>query len=411
MNWQNNDIDTLTSQLPGVSLPWIKDLRQQQWQAFLRHGLPTRQQEAWKYTDISALNQLPPQNNSYAQFTSETLSFSPTDLPEGVIVSDLRSALVTHADYVKKALSKYQTSSLGLLNFNTSLWKNGVFIFIPDDIVIDKPIMIHYHTRDSGIDIEVFRNLIFCGKRSHVTIMEHFSSESNAPYWQQRVTQIELDEQSQLNHIQSQNEGINATHISDTLVEQLAHSVYCSNCFSLGAKLQRQAWQVNLLGEKARSSCRGLSIVNGAQHSDYHVTMNHEAKSCVSEQQFKAIANDKARAIYNGKVIVKATGQQAVAHQQSRNLLLSSNAEIDTRPELEIYTDDVKCSHGASVGQIDPGQLFYLQSRGISVDQAKEMLLHAFINDQLDELTPDIEALIMPIIEAKLATINGGHGK
>ncbi|MBX9587181.1 MAG: Fe-S cluster assembly protein SufD [Gammaproteobacteria bacterium] len=408
MNWQNNDIDTLTSQLPGVTLPWIKDLRQQQWQAFLHHGIPTRQHEAWKYTDISTLKQLNV-NNSGSPFTSETLSFSPVDLPDGVIVNDLQSALETHADYVKKAFSKYQNSSLGLLNFNTSLWGNGVFIYIPDDVVIDKPIMIHYRKNNSDINIEVFRNLIFCGKRSRVTIMENFSSESDAPYWQQRVTQIELDEYSQLNHIQSQNEGINATHISDTLIEQLAHSVYCGNSFSIGGKLQRQAWQVNLLGEKARSSCRGLSIVNGAQHSDYHVTMNHAAKSCVSEQQFKAIANDKARAIYNGKVIVQATGQQAVAHQQSRNLLLSSNAEIDTRPELEIYTDDVKCSHGASVGQIDAEQLFYLQSRGISADQAKEILLHAFIYDQLDELTPDIEALVMPIIEAKLATINGGH--
>lgn len=318
---------------------------------------------------------------------------------EGIIVCDLKSGIASHPEYIKKAFSQYPSDSC----------ENGFFIMISDGVIVDKPIVIHHQNNNSASNVNVFRNLIIGGKGSRFTLLELFDRDSEAPSEYQSVTQIELREHAHCHHIHNQNADLANINNSDIIVEQSAYSNYRSIHFSLGAKSHRQTWQINLNGEQAHSSCQGLSIVHDAQLCDYQVTMNHVARSCTSNQQFKAIAHDKARAKYNGKVVVQSTGQQAIAHQQSRNLLLSSNAEINTLPELEIYTDDVKCSHGASVGQIDDEQLFYLQSRGIRLDQAKALLLRAFIHDQIETLSPEIQELIMPSLEAKLVKINGGQ--
>jgi Fe-S cluster assembly protein SufD len=253
----------------------------------------------------------------------------------------------------------------------------------------------------------VLRNLIYLGKNTQLTLLQDFQSESTAPYWQHTITQINCAENAQLNHIKCQQEGSQATHLSENLIEQASGSQVNSSGFALGAKLHREAWLVNLTGRAARCTCRGLAIANNAQHLDAHLTLKHQAPACVSEQVFKSIASDKSRTIFNGKVVVEPSGQQAEAHQLSQNLLLSAQAEIDTRPELEIYADDVKCSHGASVGQLDPDALFYLQSRGIHHEEASGMLLQAFIDDQLAEAEPWIQAFIGPLLEKKLALING----
>lgn len=324
------------------------------------------------------------------------------DLPEGLLVCDLQSAFVTHPDKVKKVMAKFE---------DTRNLENGLFIFIPDDLVINRPLLIHYHANNPPREANVIRNLIYCGKRSQVTVLEYFSGEGDIAYSHNRVTQLELDEHSQLNHIHLQNEEDSAAHVSEIFVEQSAHSSYHSTSFSTGAQSQQQTWTINLIGEEARCLCRGMSIVNKAQQSNYHVTIHHEARTCFSDQQFKAIADEKARAKYTGKVVVQSTGLQTTAHQQSSNLLLSSNAEIVTCPELEIYTDEVKCSHGASVGELDSDQLFYLQSRGIPMDHAKEILLQAFVHDHLDSVSPDIQSVITPIIANKLSQMSGGKSQ
>lgn len=435
MNWQKEDLLTLAPHLPGESLPWLQSLRDSQWQVFMEKGFPTRHNEAWKYTDLSAMTgtvreaglksfsqdfQQIPSNASLKQlapnegghlieisFLNGQVKAASDDLPAGLVVSDLRSALFTHPQQVRQALSEHQASQENMVNFNTSLWQNGVFILVPDDTEIDRPIFIRYHTVSIEPQVMVFRNIISLGKNAQLTVFQQFSSESDASYWQQSITQIDLNENAQLTQIKCQDEGVNATHLCENIVQQAAGSAYRSKSFSLGAKLHREAWHVNLLGQAAQSCCEGLNVLRLNQHSDYHVNMNHQAPACVSDQVFKAIATDKARSVFNGKVTVHADGQKAVANQLSQNLLLSSSAEIDTRPELEIYADDVKCSHGASVGQLDPDALFYLQSRGIAHDQAGEMLLHAFVHDQLNDLLLEIQEPITNLLNQKLAEING----
>jgi Fe-S cluster assembly protein SufD len=470
VNWHNNDISTLAADLPGGTTPWLVQLRAQQWQRFLSNGLPTRQHEAWKYTDIKSFGLLDlsavtrditpmastdssasghelvrpeqavessttqpqlvkPKNAMnvstieqdlirsektvdaiHLTFVDGQLVEYPTDLPPGVVICDLRSALVSHPEAVQRGFAEHQESAAGMVNLNTSLWQNGLFISLADNVSLERPIMVRYTTAiAASVKLNVLRNMIFVGKNSELTLFQDFSSDNTLGYWQQVINQIDLAEHAKLNHFKCQNEGEQATHLSENLIQQAACSIINSTSFALGAKLQREAWQVNLCGREARCECRGLVIANNTQHSDFHVTMNHNAPACHSEQIFKAIATDKSRTVFNGKVIVQPTGQQTEAHQLSQNLLLSALAEIDTRPELEIYTDDVKCSHGASVGQLDPDALFYLQSRGISEVQANEMLLHAFAQDQLAESLPLFQQLIAPIIDKKLALINGGQ--
>ena len=425
MNWQNNDITEMTARLPGEAVPWLRELRAQQWQRFLQRGLPTRQDEGWKYTDISSITQQAfvnvPDNLASDElvlksnqqdaieliFVNGQLKTIVSDLPSGLVMCDLRSALHSHPEWVKRGLSQHQENGAGMVNFNTSLWENGLFIMVADDAVIDKPIVVRYLTTVTEPSMMVLRNIIFLGKNSQLTLFQDFQSDSTAPYWQHSITQINCAEHAQLNHIKCQQEGLQSTHLSENLVQQSSESLVNSSSFALGAKLHREAWQVSLTGRAARCHCRGLAIANNTQHLDAHLILNHQAPACISEQVFKSIASDKSRTIFNGKVVVEPSGQQAQAHQLSQNLLLSALAEIDTRPELEIYADDVKCSHGASVGQLDPDALFYLQSRGIDHEQASGMLLHAFIHDQLVDLEPWIQALIAPLLEQKLAHING----
>ncbi len=340
-------------------------------------------------------------------FINGELQNKPEDLPDGIVVTDLKTALLTHPEWVERGLSEHQNTQAGFVNFNTSLWQNGLFVLIPDDVTFDKPIIVDYVTDNTVSQTSVLRNMIFLGKNSQLTLCQNYNSAATTPYWHLAINQINLADQAKLTHVKCQNEGQGATHLCENLVRQATESVLNVNHFSLGAKLQREAWHIDLAGPRAQCQCRGLAIINASQHSDYHLTIDHQAPQCSSEQIFRAIATDKSRAIFNGKVIVQPEGQQAVADQLSQNLLLSSSAEIDTRPELEIYADDVKCSHGASVGQLDPDALFYLKSRGISHDLAIDMLLQAFVEGQFTGTLPFIQKMVTPILQAKLAVING----
>jgi len=434
VNWENANFNQLTAKLPGENAAWLKALRAQQWQSFLVNGWPTRRNEAWKYSDINLLAQQKI-DDALQQNTCEDLSSrktiandevkqasiidvtfvngrllqQPVHLPSGVVITDLQTALQTHPEWVERGLLQYQESLAGFVNFNTSLWANGLFILIPDHVVLDKPVIVRYVTQAPESSWLVWRNMVFVGQNSQLTLFQDFSGSDTASYWQSSINQFDLAEHAQINQVKCQREGKSAIHLSENLVRQAAHSELVVNSFSLGAKLQRQAWHIDLQGAQARCQAHGLAIVSDSQHSDYHLTIDHQAPECASQQIFRSIACDKSRAIFNGKVVVQPAGQKAVADQLSQNLLLSASAEIDTRPELEIYADDVKCTHGATVGQLDPEALFYLQSRGISYEIARGMLLQAFVQDQLEQIHPLIQRIIAPILEDQLAIINGAN--
>jgi Fe-S cluster assembly protein SufD len=430
VDWQNNNLSEMTADCPGNTVEWLRELREQQWQHFLNRGFPTRRDESWKYTDLSSLtpqaiikSSAPPEvdksildqleNKDAIQlvFVDGQLCTELSDCPKGLVISDLSTALNVHPEWVKRGFSEYQDCKSGMMNFNTSLWRNGFFIRVEEDTVIDQPIVIRTLTKSTEPSFLVFRSMIYLGKNSRLTLIQDFEAQSESPYWQHTLSQFHLDDNAELELYKIQNEGAEAIHLSENWIQQADHALVNAYQFSLGAKLHRESWQLKLSGQGAVARCRGLTMANQTQHFDTHLTMNHQAPACQSEQVFKSIATDKSRSIFNGKVIVEAKGQQAQAHQLSQNLLLSSLAEIDTRPELEIYADDVKCSHGATVGELDPDALFYLQSRGINREEAGAMLLHAFIQDQLREVPDWILEWIMPSLEKKLALINGGKSQ
>lgn len=283
-------------------------------------------------------------------------------------------------------------------------------IRVSDSAIINQPIVVRYLSEPKEPTNPVIKTIIEIGKNAQLTFVQDFQGETDLPYEQKTITEIHCAEQATLHLIKVQQEGVQATHLSQNSIEQAADSLVYSNQFSFGSQRHQEVWQVNLSGQSARCHCRGLAIANNNQRLDSQLTLHHVARACMSEQVFKAIATDKARTGFNGKVVVPSTGQQAAAHQLSQNLLLSAQAEINTRPELEIYADDVKCTHGASVGQLDPDALFYLKSRGIDQVQASEMLLNAFVQDQLSEAQPWIQEWVSPLIEQKLALINGRVG-
>lgn len=430
MNWQKNDMKDISQHRPGEGLAWIQDLRQKHWQQFLEQGLPTRQNEAWKYTDIRKLSESFFSDEMDFEPQTETDSVKPCapllgeesleflfvngqlkniqgDVPPGLVVTDMRSALFTYPEWVQGALSVELDSVTALFSLNTSLWENGVFVWVSDGTIVEKPLVIRMISTHKKPQMRVLRHLVVLGKKSHLTLFHDFHSEDLAPRWEHALTQIQLAEQSQLDYIKSQREAASVTHLSDNIVHQSAASVLNAKSFSLGAKIHRESWEANLAGQRARCDCSGLAIATQDQHLDTYLRFEHQAPACESEQVYKSIATEKARTVFNGKVVVQATGQQAQAHQLSRNLLLSPQAEIDTRPELEIYTDDVKCTHGASVGELDPDALFYLQSRGIEQEEARAMLLQAFVQDQLATLPEAIQVVMAPFLEKKLAQISG----
>ncbi len=284
--------------------------------------------------------------------------------------------------------------------------KGALEIQVSEGTIINQPIVIHYISTVEESTNHFFNTVIRVGKKAEITFVQYFQSEAELSYEQKSLIEIHCAEQSTLHLLKVQQEGLKATHLGEYSIHQAEDSVVYSSHYSLGALIHQEKWQVNLSGQSARCHCRGLAIANNTQRLDSQLTLNHLARACTSEQVFKSIATDKARTGFTGKVVVPSSGQQAAAHQLSQNLLLSAQAEINTRPELEIYADDVKCTHGASVGQLDPDALFYLQSRGIDQVQASEMLLNAFIQDQLSEAEPWIQQWVGPLIEQKLAQIN-----
>lgn len=217
--------------------------------------------------------------------------------------------------------------------------------------------------------------------------------------------QIHLAERAQLQLTQLQMGQSDAQHHVEYAVTQAAHSQLRSQSYSLGAAESRELWEIALQGEQADCSCHGLAIASDKQQMHHQLKIRHAAPHCRSRQEFKAIATDHAKALFSGKVIVEKAGMGAQAHQHSQNLLLSTRAEIGAKPELEVYTDDVKASHGATVGQLDKDALFFLRARGIPLAQAEQILLQAFVDAHLQNLSGDIQAWLAPIVCEKLSQV------
>jgi Fe-S cluster assembly protein SufD len=320
-------------------------------------------------------------------------------LPDKVTVQTLQHAFASNPEIFNKAMTN---NSNPFHNLNTALMNSGLVIIVGNNAVIDDPIHILYYT--TGLTDPIMNNplfLIVAGADSETTIIEHYAGTTNIQYWQNVVTNIELSNNAVLNHTRIQEEDHNGSHIADTVYSLGKDAQLNAFHFASGSSLYRQNIQVNLASSGASSMVNGLCIGKDHQHLDQHIIINHLKENCNSNQLFKYILSDTSAGVFNGRVIVSEGAQKTDAQQTTRNLLLTDKAMALSNPQLEIYADDVKCSHGSTTGQLDENAIFYLRSRGIDVRSAQLLLISGFAKEVMETIT---NTNIDTYIDEKLTT-------
>ncbi|WP_114417605.1 Fe-S cluster assembly protein SufD [Marinospirillum perlucidum] len=391
---------------------WLKSQRIAAFARFEHLGFPINGVEAWKYTNTKALAKRPfvlaegydlqaaqkLLNEAAVTLDSHQLVFvNGIFVPELSDLSSLPQALVVEP--LSEALDKELELTCGMMGrlagidsdvftaLNFAFAGEGAVIRVGNNQVIDKPInLIHLSTASDQPQMSHPRILIAAGSSSQLQLVEQFVGDDEAVHFTNRVAEVVLERNAQLTHYLLETPGDQSWLIGRTQVEQQRDSRYGCHHMNLGGKLVRDDLVCDLNGKGASSHFSGLLFGRNKQHLDIHSLVHHNAPQTYSHENYKAILNDKAKGVFNGKVVVKKDSQQIQADQSNANLLLSDQAEIDTKPELEIYADDVKCSHGATTGQLDETALFYLKSRGLSDELARGLLTLAFANEVIDEL-------------------------
>ncbi|NLP57156.1 Fe-S cluster assembly protein SufD [Lutibacter sp. B1] len=421
--FENNGVFDLDSNVHSIRAKAIQN--------FEKEGFPTKKDEEWKYTSLKPLLK-----HDFSLFpsiqTERTIGFKYIEkylineiesytliFIDGVFSSFLSDT--THEDcdvcVLSSALSrpKYKMvidnyfnsiakENNSLAELNTAFAKEGAFINIPKNTIVQKPIQIlHFST---GSEKEVLlqpRNLVIVGENSHVQIIERHQNLSNNTAFTNSVTEIFAHKRAIVDYYKIQNDTEKSSLIDNTFVSQKQQSVASVNTFSFGGNLTRNNLEFYHEGEYITSNLNGVSILNEKQHVDNHTLINHKFPNCESHELYKGIYADKSTGVFNGKVIVQQEAQKTNAFQQNNTILIDDGATINAKPQLEIFADDVKCSHGCTIGQLDESALFYMQSRGIPKKEAKALLLYAFGNDVVNKIKiPQLKKRISKLIAKKL---------
>jgi Fe-S cluster assembly protein SufD len=361
--------------------------------------MPTLRDEAWRFTDLAPLYRLTfqPVLSAGALQAADLAPFALGDTairlvfidgvyaPQlsslahegGVVVTDLPTAMATHAVALEAQLGSQQTLGNNVFAaLNTAFLQDAAVLVVPRDVALAAPVHLLFVTTQAGA-ISHPRCLVLAEAGSRVTLVEDYVALQDAAYLVNPVTEIVLAERAQLTHVRVQRDGRQAFHIANCAVSVGRSANYQSVSVALGAQLSRYHLSV-VLGEGAECAVDGLALLAGSQLADTHSCIDHAQPHGTSRQLHKCIADGSADAVFNGKVVVRPGAQRTDSAQSSRNLLLSGRAQIDTQPQLEIFADDVKCTHGATIGQLDAEEVFYLQSRGLSDSAARQLLTYAF---------------------------------
>lgn len=395
--------------------PWLCRVRERAFERYADLGLPTLRDEDWKYTNVGHLEKrayalAEDAKDAGAAARVATLAMagcarlvfinghhSPAlsdlralgQLPEGATVGSLAS-LAARPHALESWLAGRLTVSAeaphnGFEALNAALWSDGACIDLAAGTVLAAPLQLLFLT--TRPELAVFpRNLIRLGAEARAEIIEQHAGMDEGTYFTNTVTGIVLERGARLTHAKLQEEGKRAWHIADVRTAQGPRSRYASQSFALGAQVARVDIATHFEAEGCETELLGLYLADGRQHLDHHTRIDHARPGGTSRQLYKGVLDGAARAVFNGKVIVHPDAQGSDAQQSNRNLLLSDQAEVDTKPQLEIYADDVKCSHGATVGQLDPAQIFYLRSRGIADAAARALLTHAFAAEVVERV-------------------------
>jgi Fe-S cluster assembly protein SufD len=390
--------------------PHLQELRTQAAGYLQEQTIPTTNDEEWRFTNLTPLLSqtfaapaaavpaidldglvIPEASEARLVFVNGNyapLLSSLAHLPVGVFIGDLAAANAGGLA-VNNYLGKQPGGEEVFTAINTAGMNDAAVVWLAPDITIESPIELLFITTVEDTAISTYpRALVVLEQRSSAKIVQKYLSTSAAStaYFTNSVTEIWLGESAKIDTTRIQTEALAAIHISKTVVSQSAHSVYTGSSIDLGAKLSRHNWEICQTGAQTETYLNGLTMVNGEQESDTHSTIALTQPHGITNQLHKCIVDDRAHAIFNGKVFVPQAAQQTNAGQLNRNLLLSPKARIDTKPQLEITADNVKCSHGATVSQLEDDEIFYLQSRGLDLETAKILLINAFAVEIIDRI-------------------------
>lgn len=403
-----NEYESLKDSLFGDS-----QLRKNAIGSFTKLGIPNRKHEEYKYTNIelmlkgefgavadkatlsSAITDLKIVSDSFLAVVvngifSESLS-QLQNLPKGVTISGLSEASKNNAALYTTHFGKYaDIDSDGLIALNTALVKDGVFIHIAKNVVCETPIQIlHLATASENVIINP-RNLVVVADNAQVKIIESFETvDATHKTFTNALTEMVVSENAIVDHYKLQNESKLGYLMNTFQVVQKAKSVFTTNSIILDGSLIRNNLNIVLDGEHIESNLNGLYLTKGAQVVDNHTLVDHQKPNCNSNELYKGIIEDKSTATFNGKIFVRKDAQITNAFQSNKNILLSDDGTINTKPQLEIYADDVKCSHGTSTGKLDEDKIFYLRARGLSELSAKKLLMHAFASEVINLIKID----------------------
>jgi Fe-S cluster assembly protein SufD len=294
----------------------------------------------------------------------------------------------------------YHEDASPLVALNAAFAPDGLLIDVDEGAAVDLPVrLLFVMTTASTPLMQSPRTIIRAGRASRLSVVEHYTGETGSEGFTNTVTQVIAGEDADVTHVRFQDESAKSTQIGNLIIDQAGGSAVAAHSLSFGALLARQDVHVRLNAPRSSVTLNGLYMVAGRQHVDHHTRIDHFHPDCRSEEHYKGILDGHGRGVFNGKVVVHANAVKTDAQQSNRNLLLSKDAEVDTKPELEIYADDVKCAHGATVGQLDANAIFYLRSRGLDADTARGLLTYAFACDivnriGIDTLQHDIAARV-----------------
>ncbi len=407
----------------------LQDQRAAAIEVFEQQGFPTKKQEDWKYTALRNLTK-----SNFSVFPKQEVSLKLDDVKEYILqdvdtykivfvdgiynayLSEtthegvdvcLLSAALTKPKYtltIKKYFNQIAEKEASLTALNTAFTKEGAYIHVPDGKLVEKPVQIIHFTTDKNPNLLLQpRNLIVVGKNAEIQIVERHQSLTTNATFTNVVTEIFTEQNAQLDYYKIQNDQTTASLIDSTYISQQKHSHAKVHTFSLGGKLTRNNLNFYHKDAEINSTMKGITLIEGNQFVDHHTLVHHAQPNSESHQDYKGIFAEKATGVFNGKIIVEKEAQKTNAFQQNNNILMDDKASINTKPQLEIFADDVKCSHGCTIGQLDEDALFYLQSRGIPRKEARGLLTYAFANNVLQSVKIDsVKKRINKLIAEKL---------
>ncbi len=397
----------------GGSPAWLRPLREAGLDRFVRAGFPTQKNEDWRFTNVQpiAKREFPLLEAPAAMPTVESLrpylfghedwprlvfvngrlarSLSRLDgVPSSVRLLGLHDALESTRDLVEPHLTKVAVNApSAFTDLNTAFMGDGAFLFLPADTVVEQPIHLVFVTVPDGTDGASHpRTLIVAERHAQATVLESYVALAEQRYLTNAVSEIVLADGARVHHYKVQQESEAAYHVGTIEAYQGRDSHFESFSFAMGGALSRTNVYTVLDGEGAHTQMNGLYVGHGVQHLDHQTRIEHAKPGCTSREIYKGMLDDRSHAVFNGKVYVRPEAQQTDGKQTNRNLLLSDTAKVDTKPQLEIFADDVKCTHGATVGQLDESALFYCRTRGIPLPEARTLVTYAFAAEVIEEI-------------------------